>query len=238
MTSCRSKRVWLSWHAPSCPEKSGHTARVSFDQPGPLPIRHHNELTVVVQRMPSIFLPSVIVLCLKRTALGPICVRRFVTPWGVQMENSVPPMGSSSASTGLSACVLTSLPNFGCLASAILASNPVYRTFQEHPHPIVDYVAYNLVGPALLQRLRFVRCSTSNAKPISEGELLAEDDTRKTPVDSLCQGGWIHPGSCYYNLGRYLAFIRRQHKTHAEFQQSVSHILIASVIDVDRDSFI
>ncbi|KIK44290.1 hypothetical protein CY34DRAFT_640437 [Suillus luteus UH-Slu-Lm8-n1] len=43
---------------------------------------------------------------------------------------------------------------------------------------------YNLIRPVLSQRFRFVRCSTGNAKPVSEpvGELLAEDDTQNNPL--------------------------------------------------------
>ncbi|KAG0703764.1 hypothetical protein DFH29DRAFT_416855 [Suillus ampliporus] len=101
------------------------------------------------------------------------------------MGNSVQPMGSSFADTDLVACVLTSLPDFDCLVSAILTSKSIYNVFEQHPHSIVRSVAYNLVGPALPQALRLVRCHNAKIRSKPIGELLGEDDIRKNPVFSL-----------------------------------------------------
>ncbi|KAG2057684.1 hypothetical protein BDR06DRAFT_154171 [Suillus hirtellus] len=69
-------------------------------------------------------------------------------------------LGSTSfVNTGLSAYVLTSLPDFGRLASATLASKLVRSIFQEHSYSIAHSVTYNLVWPAL----HFVWCFNAKA---------------------------------------------------------------------------
>ncbi|KAG1843010.1 hypothetical protein DFJ58DRAFT_805291 [Suillus subalutaceus] len=76
--------------------------------------------------------------CLRST-----CVQRFVTPkvyrWRARFNRWA----------ALLACVLTSLPDFGCLAISNSGLKIVYSIFQEPPHSIVHSVAYSLVGPAL-----------------------------------------------------------------------------------------
>ncbi|KAG1748837.1 uncharacterized protein EDB91DRAFT_1311765 [Suillus paluster] len=91
-------------------------------------------------------------------------------------------MRSSFADDDLVLCVLTYLPDFQCLASTILTSKSVYNIFQQHPRSIIRSVAYNLVGPALPQALRFVRCRNAQqySKPV--GELLGEDNIQRNPV--------------------------------------------------------
>ncbi|KAG1738355.1 uncharacterized protein EDB91DRAFT_1138333 [Suillus paluster] len=98
------------------------------------------------------------------------------------MGNTVQPMRSSFANADLVVCVLTSLPDFHCLASTILTSKTIYNVFQQHPRSIVRSVAYNLVGAALPQALRLVRCQHAQlySKPV--GELLGDDDIEKNPV--------------------------------------------------------
>ncbi|KAG1750068.1 hypothetical protein EDB19DRAFT_1677713 [Suillus lakei] len=98
------------------------------------------------------------------------------------MGNTVQPMHSSFANADLVECVLTSLPDFHCLASTILTSKAIHNVFQQHPRSVVRSVAYNLVGPALPQALRVVRCQNAQLyyKPV--GELLGEDDIQKNPV--------------------------------------------------------
>ncbi|KAG1841147.1 hypothetical protein DFJ58DRAFT_809095 [Suillus subalutaceus] len=98
------------------------------------------------------------------------------------MGNTVHPMHSSFANADLVECVLRFLPDFQCLASTILTSKTIYNVFQQHPRSVVRSVAYNLVGLALPQALRFVRCQNAQlySKPV--GELLGEDDIQKNPV--------------------------------------------------------
>lgn len=98
------------------------------------------------------------------------------------MGNTVQPLRSSFANADLVACVLTSLPDFDCLASAILTSKIVYNVFQQHPLSIVCAVAYNLVGPALPQALRFVRCKNARLYSRPVDELLGDDDIQKNPT--------------------------------------------------------
>lgn len=91
-------------------------------------------------------------------------------------------MRSSFTNADLVECVLVSLPDFRCLASTILTSKTIYNVFQQHPRSVVRSVAYNLVGPALPQALRLVRCQNAQlySKPIDE--LLGEDDIQKNPA--------------------------------------------------------
>ncbi|OJA17762.1 hypothetical protein AZE42_04860 [Rhizopogon vesiculosus] len=100
------------------------------------------------------------------------------------MGNTVQPLRSSFANADLVACVLTSLPDFHCLASAILTSRAVYNIFRQHPHSIVRAVAYNLVGPALPQALRFVRCQNAQLYSRPVDELLGDDDIENNPAFS------------------------------------------------------
>jgi len=47
-------------------------------------------------------------------------------------------------------CVLTSLPDFATLASAILISKSFHEVFQAHPSSILTSVATTQIGPELL----------------------------------------------------------------------------------------
>ncbi|KAG1821092.1 uncharacterized protein BJ212DRAFT_1337358 [Suillus subaureus] len=98
------------------------------------------------------------------------------------MGNTVHLMYSSFANADLVECVLRFLPDFQCLASTILTSKTIYSVFQQHSRSVVHSVAYNLIGPALPQALRFVRCQNMQlySKPV--GELFGEDDIQKNPV--------------------------------------------------------
>lgn len=98
------------------------------------------------------------------------------------MGNTVHPMHSPFVNVDLVECVLRFLPDFQCLASTILTSKTMYNVFQQHPHSVVRSVAYNLVGPALPQALRFVRCQNAQLYSKSVDELLGEDDIQKNPV--------------------------------------------------------
>lgn len=91
-------------------------------------------------------------------------------------------MHSSFVNADLVECFLRFLPDFQSLASTILTSKAIYNVFQQHPRSVVRSVAYNLIGPALPQALRFVRCKNAQLyyKPV--GELLGEDDIQKNPV--------------------------------------------------------
>lgn len=100
------------------------------------------------------------------------------------MGNTIHPMHSSFLNADLVECILRSLPDFQCLVSTILTSKTIYNVFQQHPRSVVRSVAYNLVGPALPQALRFVRCQNAQlySKPVAE--LLGEDDIQENPVFS------------------------------------------------------
>jgi hypothetical protein len=54
--------------------------------------------------------------------------------------------------------ILTFLPDFLTLQNVLTASKALYAVFQAHPNSIVRAVAYNVVGSALPQALRLVRC--------------------------------------------------------------------------------
>lgn len=57
--------------------------------------------------------------------------------------------------------ILTILPDFQSLSSAIRTSNSViYSVFQSHPKSIVRSVAHNVAGPAFPQALRFLHFSS------------------------------------------------------------------------------
>jgi hypothetical protein len=54
--------------------------------------------------------------------------------------------------------ILTFLPDFLTLQNVLTASKALYAVFQAHPNSIVRAVAYSVVGSALPQALRLVRC--------------------------------------------------------------------------------
>ncbi|KAJ7137488.1 hypothetical protein C8R43DRAFT_1019503 [Mycena crocata] len=53
--------------------------------------------------------------------------------------------------------IMTFCPTFGTLQAMVSASKDFRRIFETHPKSITCAVAYNIVGPALPQALRFVR---------------------------------------------------------------------------------
>ncbi|KAJ7113176.1 hypothetical protein C8R44DRAFT_235983 [Mycena epipterygia] len=53
--------------------------------------------------------------------------------------------------------IMTFSPTFSSLKATILVSKAFYRVYQTHPKSITRAVAYNVVGPALPQALRFLR---------------------------------------------------------------------------------
>lgn len=122
--------------------------------------------------------------CLERTEVLPIY--NASCPPNRYMGNAIQPLSlrSSFANADIVACVLVSLPDYRCLESAILTSKSVYNVFQRHPHSIIRAVAYNLVGQALPQALRFVRCQNAElyCKPVEK--LLRDDDIQTNPVFS------------------------------------------------------
>lgn len=70
--------------------------------------------------------------------------------------------------------ILSFCPDVPTLSSAILTSKSFYHIFQARPQSILRAVAYNEVGPALPQALRFIR--TKLAKEDAE-----EDESDAEP---------------------------------------------------------
>ncbi|KAL4074049.1 hypothetical protein J3A83DRAFT_4090407 [Scleroderma citrinum] len=77
--------------------------------------------------------------------------------------------------------ILTSLTDFESLGSVLLASKSVYRVYCAHPVSIKRAIAHNVVGPALPQALRFIRCDRRKMRLIPTRELLGEDELEKNP---------------------------------------------------------
>ncbi|KAH7910115.1 hypothetical protein BJ138DRAFT_1009494 [Hygrophoropsis aurantiaca] len=78
--------------------------------------------------------------------------------------------------------ILSSLPDFNTLHSAILTSKSIYTVFHDRPHSTIRAVAFNQIGPALPQALRLVRCERANLWLRPVDELLGEDELLKHPV--------------------------------------------------------
>ncbi|KAJ7914354.1 hypothetical protein B0H13DRAFT_2002868 [Mycena leptocephala] len=86
--------------------------------------------------------------------------------------------------------IMTFCPTSGTLQSTILVCKAFHRVFQAHPKSITRGVAYNVVGPALLQALRVVRypCDgyTSDGDPSTMAEACPEDhDPNRTSRTSV-----------------------------------------------------
>lgn len=90
-------------------------------------------------------------------------------------------MRISSLSADTIDYILTSLTDFKSLASVLLASKSVYGVYSTRPTSIKRAVAYNVVGPALPQALRLVRCDRQEMKQLPAGELPGEDELEKNP---------------------------------------------------------
>jgi len=90
-------------------------------------------------------------------------------------------MRISSLSADTMDHILTSLTDFKSLASVLLASKFVYTVYSTRPTSIKRAVAYNVVGPALPQALRFVRCDRQEMKQLPAAELPGEDELEKNP---------------------------------------------------------
>lgn len=77
--------------------------------------------------------------------------------------------------------ILIHLPDFKSLATAILTCSGIYRVYSTHPTSVRRAIAYNLVGSALPQALRLVRCERQGLRLRPLHELLGEDELRKNP---------------------------------------------------------
>lgn len=67
--------------------------------------------------------------------------------------------------------ILTFLPSFTDLRSAVLSSNTFYGVFSARPSSIVEAIAYNEVGPALPEALRVFRYKVTDPLPGDAGGL-------------------------------------------------------------------
>ncbi|KAJ7078676.1 hypothetical protein C8R44DRAFT_582257, partial [Mycena epipterygia] len=84
--------------------------------------------------------------------------------------------------------VLTFLSDFETLQAAILCSNRC-TPFSPHPHSIVEAVAFNLIGPALLSAMNVIR----NNSPVAtvddwwptEVDVLTPEDMRKLSKNAV-----------------------------------------------------
>ncbi|KIJ60910.1 hypothetical protein HYDPIDRAFT_116592 [Hydnomerulius pinastri MD-312] len=97
------------------------------------------------------------------------------------MRNFFQAMQSPFVNADLVDRILTSLPDFSSLVSTILTSKAVYAVYKAHPTSIQRAVAYNLVGSALPEALRLVRCRRRGMTLKPPNELLGEDDIVKNP---------------------------------------------------------
>ncbi|EGN98506.1 hypothetical protein SERLA73DRAFT_183555 [Serpula lacrymans var. lacrymans S7.3] len=77
--------------------------------------------------------------------------------------------------------ILTYLPNFSSLLSAILSSRFVYSVYKARPNSISRAILYNQLGAALPPALRLVRCGTDNFRQSPVSELCREDELANKP---------------------------------------------------------
>ncbi|KAF8840278.1 hypothetical protein BDN67DRAFT_981179 [Paxillus ammoniavirescens] len=86
--------------------------------------------------------------------------------------------------------ILTSLPDFPALTSTILTCRAVYTVYLAHPASIQREVACNLVGDALPEAIRYVRCKNANTILMPPNQLLGKDEFTKNPTltkGEICQ---------------------------------------------------
>ncbi|KAJ7078655.1 hypothetical protein C8R44DRAFT_654481 [Mycena epipterygia] len=80
--------------------------------------------------------------------------------------------------------VLTFLPDFKTLQAAILCSKSLYSVFATHPHSIVEAVAFNLIGPALLSAMNVIR-NNSPVATVDDWWVIGHADPETTEVGVL-----------------------------------------------------
>ncbi|KDQ62629.1 hypothetical protein JAAARDRAFT_30543 [Jaapia argillacea MUCL 33604] len=87
--------------------------------------------------------------------------------------------------------ILTVMPDFSTLRSAIMISKAVHQVFQRHPNSIIRAVAQNIVGPSFPQALRVARLqqrpSAQYTREFTLDELPAEEIAQNvvlTPTDA------------------------------------------------------
>ncbi|KAL0571535.1 hypothetical protein V5O48_010426 [Marasmius crinis-equi] len=78
--------------------------------------------------------------------------------------------------------ILMFSPDFVTLKSVILTSKAFHNVFQLYPNSIVRAVAYNIVGPALSQALRYVRYSDSGHETDTGDALDCEETGEYVPI--------------------------------------------------------
>ncbi|KIK94613.1 hypothetical protein PAXRUDRAFT_827819 [Paxillus rubicundulus Ve08.2h10] len=86
--------------------------------------------------------------------------------------------------------ILTALPDFATLTSTILTCKAVYTIYRAHPASIQREVAYNFVGAALPEAIRYVRCKAANMILLPPNQLLGKDEFTKNPA--LTKGEICH----------------------------------------------
>ncbi|KIJ19423.1 hypothetical protein PAXINDRAFT_7907 [Paxillus involutus ATCC 200175] len=86
--------------------------------------------------------------------------------------------------------ILTTLPDFPALTSTILTCRTVYTVYLAHPASIQREVAYNLVGEALPEAIRYVRCKNAEMTLRPPNQLLGKDEFTKNPT--LTKGEICH----------------------------------------------
>ncbi|KAH7885296.1 hypothetical protein F5I97DRAFT_1884339 [Phlebopus sp. FC_14] len=101
------------------------------------------------------------------------------------MGNSFRAMNASLLNADILDRILMSLADFESLLSSILACKAIHSVYRARPASIDRAVAYNLVGPALPQAIRYLRCRKSGLWLRPNDELLGEDDFEKDPVLKL-----------------------------------------------------
>ncbi|THV02985.1 hypothetical protein K435DRAFT_775164 [Dendrothele bispora CBS 962.96] len=77
--------------------------------------------------------------------------------------------------------ILTFLPSFSALRSAILTSKSFYEVFQTRPKSTIRAVSFNVVGPALPQALRMVRYNP----PDYDSEEMIYDDLPQPELEDV-----------------------------------------------------
>jgi hypothetical protein len=70
--------------------------------------------------------------------------------------------------------VLSFISDFKTLQTVLITSRALYDVFQAHPHSIVRAVAHNVVGPALPQALRVIRCDGNTLDVVLEDNVLSQ----------------------------------------------------------------
>ncbi|KIJ65671.1 hypothetical protein HYDPIDRAFT_39589 [Hydnomerulius pinastri MD-312] len=78
--------------------------------------------------------------------------------------------------------ILMAISDFASLAAIIATSKEIYSVYCAHHASIHRAIAYNLVGSALPQALRYVRCRRQGLTFRPPNEMLEEDEVMENPV--------------------------------------------------------